>query len=755
MGALKKNLYTTIAAALLLAGSTCFLFAPLVKSAVTAETRFLEWDVPEQYWPDLVYLCGALHDGELPYWNPYDRAGYPYYADPQSGAYHPVNWAICAVAGPSPALAWAEARVLLGFFLAGLFGMLWLRRYGLPPGAALLGAVAIQAAPFMRHNWELNLTTAFAYTPLMLWAAERVVTERRVRDGALLGLAGALCAWVGSPPALWFASTFTAAFISWRLVDEARSQGRAALYRALVVSLVAALLALGFALVVLLPGVSLAEHSVQAGHDFDSISAGGLNVRDLWAFVTPQAGNHLYPGLLVLTLAATAVVCGRRGVAASRAVLPSTWFFLVIALVAILMALGAEAPLFRFAHDWIPGVSTFRLPHRYEAWLGPALGALAAAGLTQLSGSGVTQLLLRHSKVLRGITIGFVCLGVLTLLLGSSPSMGLLLMALGVIGVGASVRELGTTHLVVGAALSFLLLLDVSQSMPATRHTREGPHPGGEDAAAPVLDAAPGTDREYRYFDEFGVSCRSGTRFGRRDFRGYQDPLLLKSYERVVASLREQPRLLEQYNVRYVLTGAHFIHGWDRHYLPPPRELLEIEGARERGEGVVELAGALSAAYWVPLDRVAVFDDRPAALRQVLSVAPSPVAILEESGDDDGRLQALLAAANGDQRGTELSVAGRAFELHRDRLAVEIEAPASGMIVINEAWYPGWRAEVDGVATPVHRVNALVRGVFVEAGAHRVEMFFRPPEGVASRWLLLASWLAFMVVLAVPSVIRK
>ena len=82
---------------------TALLFWPAVEGLATGAPRWFEWDVPEQYWPDLVYLCDALHEGVLPAWNPYDRAGYPYYADPQAGIYYPLNWMICALRGPTRA----------------------------------------------------------------------------------------------------------------------------------------------------------------------------------------------------------------------------------------------------------------------------------------------------------------------------------------------------------------------------------------------------------------------------------------------------------------------------------------------------------------------------------------------------------------------------------------------------------------------------------------------------------------------------
>jgi hypothetical protein len=720
-----------LGAVLVVAAAACALLWPMVRAALTPEERFHEWDVPEQYWPDLVYLCDALHDGELPAWNPYDRAGYPYAADPQAGAYHPLNWAICAAAGRSPSPSWAELRVFLGFLMTGLFGLLWLRRYRLPWSAAVVGAVVLQAAPFMRHNWELNLTAALAYLPLMLWAADRAAVERRARDGALLALAVALCAWVGSPPALWLAGTYTGGFWLARLAGEAirgASRRREILAAGLRAGLAAAALGAGLTLVVLEPGAELARHSVQAGRSFESIAEGGLALGHLTALVAPRPGNHLYVGLLVLALAPFAFFPRRshpqplsgsaeRGDVARG--LPCRSYHLAMAIAAVLMALGANGPLFGLSFDWVPGVALFRLPYRYEAWLGPALGALAAAGLAWLTGLGARRPLSR--------------------------------------------RWSDAAHLALGVTLSVLLLLDVTRGLPPDRHTRPGPHPCRAEVAEAVLARAPRAGLGERYMDEFAIACRSGTRLRRRDLRGYQDPLLLASYERVMAALAEHPRLIEQFDVRYVLAGPHFIHGWNRHYLPPPAALRAIPGVRDLGAGVLELPGTLPAAYWVPLDRVERARDRPAALRRLEAIAPAAVAILDGAvtgltpgpspsfagrGDDAPR-HGLPLSAEPERR--PRGEAASSFALRRDGLRARVAAPAPGVVVINEAWYPGWRAWVDGVEAPVYRANALVRAVFVERGDHRIEMKYSPRDVVALRWVFCLAWVLCALLIALPT----
>jgi uncharacterized membrane protein YfhO len=60
----------------------------------------------------------------------------------------------------------------------------------------------------------------------------------------------------------------------------------------------------------------------------------------------------------------------------------------------------------------------------------------------------------------------------------------------------------------------------------------------------------------------------------------------------------------------------------------------------------------------------------------------------------------------------------------RVRLLTNAEQPA--VLVLADAWDPGWRATVDGVSEPVLRANVAFLGVAVPAGHHLVELVYRP-----------------------------
>ncbi len=69
---------------------------------------------------------------------------------------------------------------------------------------------------------------------------------------------------------------------------------------------------------------------------------------------------------------------------------------------------------------------------------------------------------------------------------------------------------------------------------------------------------------------------------------------------------------------------------------------------------------------------------------------------------------------------------------------------SGGLLVQTDAWYPGWSAIVDGIETPLLRVNHGLRGVAVPAGDHDVQ-FRYVPRRLRLGLLLAAGALALML----------
>jgi hypothetical protein len=81
---------------------------------------------------------------------------------------------------------------------------------------------------------------------------------------------------------------------------------------------------------------------------------------------------------------------------------------------------------------------------------------------------------------------------------------------------------------------------------------------------------------------------------------------------------------------------------------------------------------------------------------------------------------------------------GRAGRDARDRVEVTRHEPARveiaadlaapGLVVLADAYYPGWRLTIDGQPRPILRTNRMMRGALVGAGPHTLVFRYDPPS---------------------------
>lgn len=87
-------------------------------------------------------------------------------------------------------------------------------------------------------------------------------------------------------------------------------------------------------------------------------------------------------------------------------------------------------------------------------------------------------------------------------------------------------------------------------------------------------------------------------------------------------------------------------------------------------------------------------------------------------------------------------------ETRPESITQHVTACAAGVVVLADAWFPGWTVAVDGVdATPV-RVWGFLRGVEVPAGPHSVAWSYRPNAFRIGAALSLLAWLGALVTIA-------
>ena len=122
---------------------------------------------------------------------------------------------------------------------------------------------------------------------------------------------------------------------------------------------------------------------------------------------------------------------------------------------------------------------------------------------------------------------------------------------------------------------------------------------------------------------------------------------------------------------------------------------------------------------------------RTGALPRVVRDVHEAVARLR-GGQDTGHAT-LLAPIEGwaaptaaSSRDARADIVGFAPE----RVTVDVDSAQPGLLVLAEAWYPGWRATVNGAPAACVAANAWMRAVPVPAGASRVVVLI---DGMALR----------------------
>jgi hypothetical protein len=660
-------------------------------------------DVTYQVQPWLLFLRHELRSGRLPFWNPYQYAGTPYWSNGSSAPLFPLHLLFAAL----PLQAGWVLLPWLRWMVAGMGARALARTLGLSEPAALLAAIVYPLSGMLVGFALYPMGSALALVPWVLWAVERLASGR---SGApTLALATGLQLLAGHPETAVHTALLSALYLAVR--------GTA-------------------------PGVG-------APGAWGRLAAG-------WTLGGALAAVQILP--LALTLAASsrwqagpgefAEPLGRLLTQPLRLVLPDlygnpahgTWWgpynYLATAVYAGALALPlAAAGLGRIGR---PAAGTFD-----RRWLAVAAvlalsfaGAYHLPGVRQLLGAPPVLERAAHHRLIFGIELSLALLaaagwerwrsarGARALAAGAALAAAMLVAAwLGFAGEwwerGLISGRVARTAAVLGGAV----LLLAAYKLPDRRRRALA-------ALVPVVFAAdlalahaatnPGLPAA-RLYPETGAVRFLQERGGRiaavgralhpnaamvyrlHDVRG-DDSVKLASYERLAAErfgadhptyfvpIRSwDPAWLDRLGVRWVMTDpgtAAPVSSWR----------LAYDGADAR---VYERTGALPPARW------------------------------RGGGAEGWRTEIILRRPG--------------------RWRVRWAAPERDLLVIAEVHDPGWSARTGGGPVPVRVVEGVLLGVELGPGEGELELVYRP-AGIG--WGAAAGAAALAVVL-VPGVFRR
>ncbi len=552
---------------------------------------------------------------------------------------------------------------------------------------------------------------------------------------------------------------------AWLRLTPARAVGTP-----LLVGMVTLALGAGLAMIQLLPSWELGAQTERANFPYEEAVVSSIQPHWLLTMVLPNffaadgpapywgsgdpAETNLYAGLLPLFLAPLGVLRAAQGQRRGTVLL------LAGAGLALVLAFGEHTWLYRIAYDFLPGVDRVRRPANYIALLHFALALLAAYGVKALerepAGGENSQMLLHWLRRALLLALGLLALGAL-LLARSAGSPSQQVMQAIVDGVVMAGLVLLATYCVTLArvrwraplGLFLVLLVGIAAFDLATatahatyKHHRMRPDsyigldwagdPGSPVVRLLLAEQHGALPERYRILPkQAGSIWENGPLVWGTDSAWGYSVLWPVYYRELFDAATEDVNspLFDLLNVRYLLT-------------PGPIEDV-FPGARSdkfaaiyQGSPWVYENRSAGPRVWIALRAVLVPDGEQIAYLKANAGSLRDVVVL------DGRVR-LPASASRDLGYARPAGSVETVRYENTHVVIRASLPQAAFVVLGDTFYPGWRATVDGVPTPVYRANHAFRAVWMPAGQHVVEFRFVPTT------LRLGASLTLLALLAV------
>jgi hypothetical protein len=733
---------------------------------------FYQLDTELVQYPGKIFLMEImLKEGQLGFWNPYIFMGFPLLAEPEVGPFYPLN---LFFALPIPYYYALTLFNVIHFSLAGVFTYLLARSLDISrPGSLISGLVFAFGGFLMAQLRNISILSGSIWLPLILCLFSQAIRRRSYTFAAGAGIALALQILPSHPQIILYILITLGLYYLYSLLTLPRAEIRPVLTLTLI-SLTTVVIGMSLAAIQLIPAWQLKELSVLSeSGTYDFVTAYSLPPLRMLSFLFPNflgnpvigykgepffAEHHGYVGILPLILAALA--WGKRRNREAR-------FFGLLALVSILLALGNANPIYRLL-AYVPVYNYFRIPARWLYTLTLSLGILAGFGLDYLKeqrqtrsmrifshGLGILGLLFTltlpllffYRKQAMAITDfilehfhpGMVIYAVRALIrylprFPDAPQTNLLarlfppllnpilffLLAFhaSALSVFFFLRKKISTRWFQVIAAS-LIAFDLFMTGGTTINRVQEASYFDKRASTVFLEQNLGLARIYspdregeapqKLFDYFPMIYRIQSTCS----CPCVSVLTLRRYDDFMNALLQNTRLLNLAGVKYILTAREEPEEWWHNTLHKVYS--------EEGLNIYENLDVMPRAFLVHRAEVPGSDEAILALLTDYDFDLSS-SILVEDQSALARLESMVTGSSPAEARDEV----RIVEYEPNRVVIETTSSQAGFLFLSDAYYPGWRARLDGQEETIYRADYLFRAVLVPPGQHIVEFTFHP-----------------------------
>lgn len=660
-----------------------------------------------RYLPWYAFLAASNAAGESVLWNPYEGGGAPFFAGWETRCLSPFSLPLYVL----PLETALPISVLAKAIAAGLTALLAARYFGLVWPAALLTAVAFQTAPILVMANAMPVSDAVPWLPLA-FAAMDYVKYARLTGAAAFAAALSLMLLGGAPGTAVFA--LAVALCYWTLT-AVRAGALAAGAGWLAAGLASAAMACGLAAVQLLPAAERIALTAPPGPEtvFPRLDLAAITAIMLPPAPSLAAVSYL-PALLYSGVVGLALL--PLWVAVRRFVPPRqrlTFEPLAVSMI-------AAAAIWGVAYTLVPPsrITAFATPEHIAGGFPFLIALLAAAAIQEWSALDAqeTRYALKRLALFlplaaavfagalffpgaaeRGAALGFDALLVL------GPFAAALLFLAWTL-LRPSIRNLGYGLTIVAAVTSYMAyrpvqrFADPEAFLPETAFLSTLAERDARVSGTQALREWPLSMAGIaQLYNPTGIETARQRWFIEA---AAKDPLLIRRSG-------SQALLLTREDIRNAFAAV--------------RPDLRIERVFESGAVLFNDLAMTSRA------RMA-YEARPidGPEPELLDAAAPPLAenpVAPPAGDGPAAVPSIGDA-----------------ESHT-RIDIAVPNTRPGILVVSDAYYPGWRARVDGQPAAIFPVDILFRGITLGPGPHEVTLYYAPASVMLGGAVSLATTL--------------
>jgi hypothetical protein len=694
------------------------------KLVLTDQYTWLEFpDLALQVLPWFQFQASEWHHGHFPLWDQTAWMGQPLFGQGQPGAAYPLNWLLFLWPLRN---GWIQQAALHWYFvlirfLASLTAYAFCRSLGRSRRASIVGGCVYALGGYVANTDWPQMVNGAVWTPLAFLFLFKVKRNEKPWHSAVLSGFFLGFGWLaGHHQMNLFASLAALGMWTWWFLRERRPDWKIARLAAL--SLTVAFCAGA------LQTLPMAEYGKLAvrwtGSPDDPIGLGQsipysvheqyqLKPHELLGLFLPSASEGFRPfaGVAACALAFLGFALGWRR--------EEVRWLGALVLGGVVFALGGNSLFHGWAYSLLPLVDKARVPEAATLVLSLGLAPLAAFGLDLWFENRDSIWLRRTARVLAGVALLIGGIALSSFLLRTTAieeRVMITALAAALLAGLLTGARIGLISARLSAAVVLgLILFELSMGAPyyLPNRFREGFHsllaPLSKDSELAAFLGRQDGEGRVEYSDE-AIPYNLGDWYGLESFNNRSVSLLEHLWNVDLFSRR----MRDFFGVRYYVG--------DRAQSPEQIEVFKTAS----GLKVFENPGAFPRAW-------AVHDAK---------TAPDLIRARVLTREADLSRTAVMTGSAGP--GLE-SCAGDKVEvpIHQANFVhIAANLECRGLVVLSDAWYPGWKAMLDGAPVTIEEVDGAFRGVVVPKGPHTIDMKYRPGSVIAGGVLTLAAALA-------------